>query len=568
MSPGNEDAASPPRERRHPRWLAVGAGLAAAGAFLLLGSPHLEGQGLYYDEANEVPAAFFQLGAPRESRFIAAAWGQVPLLISAYVSAMKPSLYALWLYLSASTFTVHSWRSLALAIVAIGIFAFSVAAAQRLSIIGLLVFFALWLTDGSNLLLTRLDLSPVSLSTAFRLVWLGVWLRMGSAGSCLAGDAFLFGVFPGLSIFERLNNVVLLGPMIPMFLVACQTTFWRRVIPAVLGFLVGLAPLIAVNIIAGGISLHSSMTQAPLTLDLVRAKMPLFLFKFLAMGEGAEARRYYLGTASAPAAPILECALIILTLGGCTWRAARLWRTDDRARLTGVCVLCYLAIIFLTFFVLPTGRAATGWELGTWIHHWIAATPFQYAAAALTAVAIGEQRRRAPTAAPPGSRLSGADRLAMGSIAVWIAFRLFTIGAIENDLWNRRASQDWDPSYTTVARFAATHRNDATFIAADWGFATQIYALSNGTLSVPEPFWTWGSGWGPLALARHVAKTPQRPVYVLLRKSELPPLRADATQQIVQTLANLAGGRTLPLEPELQNLRSVEVIKFPPPPAP
>src|SRR5512147_217273 len=63
------------------------AGVAAAG-FVLLSSPRLEAQGLYYDELHQAPAAFLWLGrAPY--LFTPVRWGKLPLLTMPYSGAAK-----------------------------------------------------------------------------------------------------------------------------------------------------------------------------------------------------------------------------------------------------------------------------------------------------------------------------------------------------------------------------------------------------------------------------------------------------------------------------------------------
>jgi hypothetical protein len=135
---------------------------------------------------------------------------------------------------------------------------------------------------------------------------------------------------------------------------------------------------------------------------------------------------------------------------------------------------------------------------------------------------------------------------------------------MEKDLAARRASPSWDPSYTAVAAFAAKHEKDASFVAADWGFATQIYCLSNGAFPVAEPIWSWGYRWGPDLLQRYLAQKPGRPVYVLFRKLDAP-LNPAVTEDIVRVVSYLAGGKLLPLEEELKNYRTVQELKFAPP---
>jgi hypothetical protein len=113
-----------------------------------------------------------------------------------------------------------------------------------------------------------------------------------------------------------------------------------------------------------------------------------------------------------------------------------------------------------------------------------------------------------------------------------------------------------------VADFAARHRDESTFIAADWGFATQIYALSNGESPILEPFRDWEEEQGGEdELLRYSTQRRGRPIYVLLQQPRLT-VSPDITAQIVHSTESMAHGRRLPLEDELQRASGVRVIKF------
>jgi CDP-diglyceride synthetase len=335
--------------------------------------------------------------------------------------------------------------------------------------------------------------------------------------------------------------------------------FVRRVVSASVGFLVGLIPLAVVNLLTGGISFRAyrEFSAKAVSDDFHLAEISSFLGGFLSLGDGQGVRHFVLGVQPVPWIHVLENSFLILLLGVAGVLAARSWRKDNHARLAGIGLMAYLSILLLFLCVLRKGSGG---------HHWLAGTPFQYVSMAMAASLIGRRFFIDSSPSPKPSFIHGSflARSAVGLFIIFALIRVYSVAALEKDLAARLASPAWDPSYTAVAAYAAKHEKDAGFVAADWGFAPQIYCLSNGAFPVAEPIWSWGYRWGPDLLLRYLAQKPGRPVYVLLRKLEAP-VRPAATEDIVRVVSYLAGGKLLPLEEELKNYRSVQVLKFAPP---
>ena len=136
--------------------MALAVGMTAACAFVGLANINLSAQGLYYDEVHQAPAAFAYLG--KKAQFFAMAFlHRKPLMTMSYSGAIKPLLYGLYLRITGASFTVESWRWLGIAIVAITFPIFSVLARRRLSILGIVIFFALLITDATVVLGMRHD---------------------------------------------------------------------------------------------------------------------------------------------------------------------------------------------------------------------------------------------------------------------------------------------------------------------------------------------------------------------------------------------------------------------------
>src|SRR5262249_37420242 len=256
------------------------------------------------------------------------------------------------------------------------------------------------------------------------------------------------------------------------------------------GCLIGLIPFALVNILGHGISFRAT---APQTRGGTAADLAAFVPNVLTLGTGDPTTSFVLGVQS-PAwtheAEIAFAALCALAVIAAAWR-------DRDARLAAASLASYiLPLALMAILVLRVSSP----------HHWFAATPFQYLAAVLAVQSLaraGKLRTIALVIAPV--------------LVTFLTLRAVNVVALERDFAARRASSSFDRSRTTFAQYIVDHRDDATFVAADWGFGVPIYVLSNGTFPVVEPFWSWGGEWTVERLDAYLT-SPGRPVVVLLPK--------------------------------------------------
>jgi hypothetical protein len=525
--------------------------------FIFLCSTAIEGQGIYYDEVHQAPSSFLLLGKKVDIMNNGAVRG-FPVLNMQYSGAIKSNLFGVWMRATGRPFSIVSWRLFGILLVAGGLFLFLILSHRALTMAGAAFFSFFLLTDVTVLLTSRHDWGPTALAMNLRLVWLGIWLRDENDARDSSIRPFLLGFLPALLVFEKLNNVVLLGPLAWFFLLTGRRSP-RRVALIGAGFLAGLVPLAVTNLLFDGVSLKAYRWGASIpTGDEVSFKgMFKFLVNYLVLGDGRKAKSFILGVSDKHWWS-LELGFVTFSLFVVAWVALRYWRTDRRARLCGVSLLSYLSVAVLIYWSLPMDKVK--------IIHTIVGTPFQYLAISLAVPILfrdffGVQEKIAPTF---------SDKLSVIILAFvlsgFVALRVFQVAAVERNLERRVSSVDWDPSFTKVALFVVGHYEEGSFVSGDWGFATQIFVLSNGAIRIPEPFFNpkHVHVMDPRRQKEILRLKPGKPVYVLLRRGRTP-VSPDGTDWTLQSLRALCGEKTLSLETELAALEGVEVIKFPPP---
>jgi hypothetical protein len=512
--------------------------------FLLLSATRIETQGPYYDELHQAPAAFMLVGKPPYI-FIHAWWKNIPLLTMPYSGAAKSIIFGLWMRWTGLTFSLGSWRLFGIILLMTGLICFFMNASSSFTAVSFLLFAGLFLSDVTVLLTTRHDWGPTALSMGLRLAWLGLWIKVDSERPIRPADAFFFGLLPAFSAYEKLSNVVLL---VILALVVCfsgNERYWKHKLPIIAGLLVGFGPLALVNVINPGISVEFGLNSLHST-HFTNSFYPTltFLSRFVALGAGNEVRTFILDYPVPSVMQRAEVNLMVPLLLAATIVSVIYWRRQIYARLMLLSVSGYLLTGIVTW-MLPQVTS---------VHHWIVATPFQYIAIALLPVTL----KKIGVSTQLRTWYRGTLLTVSVLLSCLLLVRAFNLWDTEVALTKEMASARWDPSYTSVARFAVKHQNDANFILADWGFATSIYAFSNGSFPVAEPFWSYRD---PSELLSVLRQRPGKPVYVLSRRLE-EPVNPSTTASIIRDVTQIAGGHEMPVDPEIAALRSVRVLKF------
>lgn len=538
-------ACSAPHHTRNGRLQATSwrapllAGLATVAVFAALALPRLTAVGFQYDELFQAPAAFAWRGE-RVPLFAQVFVHGIPLLNMAYVGALKSAIYGAYL-VTGAPFTPWSWRFCGIAIYLTGLLGFYLLAGRRVPRPALWVLGALVLTDVSLLVLVRNDWGPVALSLALRFLFVAVWIRTMAGGPSLPAFALLGALF-GLSVFEKLSASVLIVP-IAFAVVGARHGRWRCAAAAAAGAALGAVPLFAAN----GLSLLrqrslvslaslSAYVSAPRTLHAAMDH----LARYASVGLGEDAAPLVLG-ANVSASALRTCELAALIAIGVVlivgWRlgSSRWWRFG---------VLSYGSWLGIgaALYLLPAN---------TWIHHWLTGTPFQYVAAMSGVAALVEERERTTR----WSRRMAP--LLVGALGLFAAARFTPLLEVERAIWRGQSGDAFRPSFTQLGEFAARQGPSVTFIASDWGVATQIYCLAQGRPGVVhEPFWNYG---GRVELARVVE--PYDTFFLVEMRRPLN-VNPEAREAIRRDAASLPGWREAPLDAELTALPEVSVQKF------
>lgn len=497
---------------------AAGIGLLIVVVLAFLTTTHLGSQGAYYDELFQAPAAFLFIGS--HPIFFTQAYQGVPILNMSYVGAIKSDVYGLYLKFIDPHFSLITWRLLGITFVSIGLFGFYWLAGTSLGLEGALLFAALLLTDISVIITTRHDWGPTALALALRLILIGIWLSL-EFDELVDRKFVIAGFIVGISIFEKLSSIVLLGPFAILIFKP------RKWIAATAGLVLGAVPLLVVNAAtfragAGFISLSNAENDRwPFSLHGLLG----YAYRFLSLGHGEMARAHVLGEFSNAVFVAAEATLLISAIVIVFASAIR------PARLMAA---AYLAIS-VGLLLLPRE---------TFIHHWLIGTPFQYTAIVLALAAL--------------DRRTVMYKFLLATVVCLILIRIPTLASVEIAFVSGKASTAFDPAFNRLMKIAASRWKDAVFIASDWGSATQIYCSMNGAdEAVFEPIWGTYSAKDVLNIA---STTKKRNLYVVT--TGLAPQFADTSASIVDAMTNAPDWQSVPLDEEVASLHPIRILKF------
>lgn len=507
-------------------------GLLLAALFFLVASINLTAQGFYYDELHQATASFAYTGKAPPYPF-GFTIKDIPVFNMPYSGAVKTCIYGLYMRLTGLPFTALSWRLTGIIFVCIGFAAFCTLVGKRGLLVAVITLVFL-IADPTMVLVTRHDWGPTALALLLRLLFIGVWIR-GYKSRELTRNSFLLGLIVGIAIFEKLSSLTLL---VPFLIVISLRATRRNVFAALIGLTTGLLPLIIGNLYSWKTSgiLVSLQDSSGVKDYSWHAFRDLFV-NYLSLGNGRQVEDFILGTTGGPGAYeiVAFCAGLFITLLISLLRR----QVHPFFQLSLATGASYIGIA-VALHLLPRG---------TWVHHWVIGTPFQYASMALCIGGLYSSK--------PSSWRGAAVTIAVAALVPLFILRLFAVAHLERELLRGSCASRWDTSLSQMGSFAAGKPSNVLFVAADWGVATQVICLGQGR-EVPEPYWAY-HGKEDLYNLMHPGKSSV--VYLLFLN---PPsgLQPGNSERIAKDAINLKGWRQVPVEREIAGLRSVGVIKI------
>lgn len=110
-------------------------------------------------------------------------------------------------------------------------------ARRRLGALPLLIFLGFMVNDASFIFSSRHDWEPTALALLLRLLLVGTWLHGEAMPATSSRNSIVLGLLTGLSILEKVNNVVLLPAL--AWMVLRRTPRPRQLAVAAAGVAVG-----------------------------------------------------------------------------------------------------------------------------------------------------------------------------------------------------------------------------------------------------------------------------------------------------------------------------------------
>jgi hypothetical protein len=394
------------------------------------------------------------------------------------------------------------------------------------------------LTDLTVLLTTRHDWGPVALALSIRLIIVAIWFKGELSSDTPLKNSFWLSFLVGISLFEKLSAITLVIPLFLMFFLSPRRRNLRHILVAIIGGIVGVSPLIFVNIYSfittkSFISLQSAIfTQTRSWGDFI-----LFIKEYLSLGAGELAQNFILGH-SQHFLSIIELVQLSLMCLFIIFVVVRSRLSSNFLRLAGIMLLCYGSVVLILFFI----------PQNIWIHHWIIGTPFQYAAIALFLSVLKDEKK--------------IYKYMAVILSVTIIFsRLLGLVMVEQSLIRGDASARWDPSLTQIGEFAASKSDQAYFIAGDWGVASQMICFLNGRPGIVYEL--YDSNLTVESVVNIIREGSRSEVYLVFPDPLVfitPEAKTLMIHEIEQSLA--PSWQEQPVEKQVSGLRSVSVIKL------
>jgi hypothetical protein len=467
-----------------------------------------------------------------------------------YSGAIKSNIYGMYLFFSGQEFSVLSWRLTGVLIVGLSLFLFGKMIGKILPKYSLALFYLLFLSDISILFMVRYDWGPVALALSLRLLFIAFWIKGDYSGDRPTKmNSLLLGLIAGVSVYEKLSSIVLIIPLIYILLFNKHRRNLKHLSYASFGYVIGCLPLIALNIYIF-LTRNVLLSWKQVNSTSSHFNIPDFIdyfIKYISLGGGTLVKSWITGVKIQVLTNNFETILMISLLLFSTVLFLFYRFKGKFSSLFWISLLSYFTLC-IAVFLLPHPRK--------WVHHWIIGTPFQYIALSCAfAVSLNENAKLIL------SDLDIRRKLFLAIFVIFFTFRLYSLFSTEKNFSEGYASVKWSPELTRLGEFAAKHQNDALFIAADWGVATQIYCLGDGKTKIYEIFWPHGPVVPVnVSLTEIINNNNLNCVYIVLLEPprNVNPLR---TSEVLPAMKSLYGWKETDIEDEVK-FKNICIHKF------
>lgn len=521
--------------------------LVSSLAFFLIASIKLDSQGLYYDELLSAPGAFSYTGSKVNilNRY---SLNNIVLFNTSYNGALKSAIYGFYLKFVNNKFTPLSWRMTGIIFVFASLIVFSLLTINSLKLWQYLLLMFFLITDISLLLYTRYDWAPSALTSGLKFIFLGVFIKTLNEKKISYVQSFISGLIIGLAVYEKLSSLTLLIPLFLMlfYIVYIYKETISKVILLLIGLLLGTAPIILTNIIY--LYQYKQLFSFQDIAFNNRISLPKLLNEanaYLELGMGKGAVEVIFGIDSNNTFLKIESLTITLFLLLTLYINFVYFKKFGKFHISILLTIIWITIGIL-LFISPM-------QTGPW--HYILGTPFQYLAIIYSLSVIPIYKKNITKK----RTLNISEVLLMTVIFLFMTVRMMNLSMTMKYIYEGKQSIYWDISLTRIGEFAEKKTDDAIFIAADWGVASQIFSISNGKENyIYEIFRNYQE---VNDIYKIIKNSKKKQLYIVGR---IPPtdVNPENTEKIWRDVYNAYFLKILPLDKELLNLKAVKVARF------
>lgn len=424
--------------------------------FVLIGAYNIDKPGLYYDEALFVNAAT----GGSSDLFVFKRWGELPVMLMPYIGALKA-----WLYYPIFKLFDITYLSIRLPTILLGALGLGLTwkyVSLSFGSIASIFFLMMAAVEPSSIFHSRLDWGPTAVMMVFRgglLLSLSYWFSTGKRKYLLLALSCT-----GLGTFDKLNFIWVAISAFAAGVLIYPCRFRNLLFSKHKNYLIAIF-IISAILVAIFVKVVRIKIFEEIGIDDLGARMSSFLHLLALTIRGEGVYQFVIQGDN----PIfnLHAYFLIGTSIIALWGFYR-----------GICdgtlpvrPLVYLALLtsFLAIQILFTKKATGPHHFATFAPLWLI-----FISVGMASAMLGIQKRSVVLA-----------RGIIGFLMVLIVSTSIKIDSLYHDGFKASTGNPhWDPASSTELNIALMSRDVKSIVAVDWGFATNVQALSNNQIKV------------------------------------------------------------------------------------